>query len=140
MATTHDTGDRAEVAVLNDLVRLGYKILIPYGHNWRFDVAAYKDGKFMRVQVKNAVRSMKNGHERYVVRAYTGVGAKKYRYTDSDIDVIAAFIPCTEEVVYIRLQDFCGHQEMLLRKDDDPIVSGGRWAQHTIGDHRGAIK
>jgi len=31
---------------------LGYKVLLPYGENSRYDMVAEKDNKFLRIQVK----------------------------------------------------------------------------------------
>jgi hypothetical protein len=46
-------GDLAELKVAADLRARGYRIAIPYGEDWDFDlILCREDGKFERVQVK----------------------------------------------------------------------------------------
>ena len=52
MASTKAKGDLAELMVATDLVRKGYKIAIPYGEDWDFDLIVCRDEQLERVQVK----------------------------------------------------------------------------------------
>ena len=52
MATTKTKGDLAELMVATDLVRKGYKIAIPYGEDWDFDLIVCREERLERVQVK----------------------------------------------------------------------------------------
>ena len=48
-------GDLAELKVATDLVSRGYKIALPYGEDWDFDLILCRDGESLeRVQVKYA--------------------------------------------------------------------------------------
>ena len=41
--------------VAADLRRRGYKIAVPYGEDWDFDLIVCRKGKFERLQVKSSV-------------------------------------------------------------------------------------
>lgn len=138
--TTCDKGDKAEVAVMNDLVRLGYKVLIPYGHNWRFDLVAYLDGRFIRIQVKKAIDGRGGLGRQLTIRAFSGIGEYKHKYTKDEVDVIAAFIEDDNEVIYIPISDFEGHDMMTIRRDEAGVGAspGGPYRPHYIKRYREA--
>jgi hypothetical protein len=52
MASLKMKGDLAELEVATDLLGRGYKIAIPYGEDWDFDLIFERDGQLERVQVK----------------------------------------------------------------------------------------
>ena len=56
MAPLKQKGDRAEIEVAHDLIRRGFRIAIPYGEDWDFDLIFQRpDSDAMeRVQVKYA--------------------------------------------------------------------------------------
>ena len=95
-------GNLAEVRVAADLMQRGYKIALPYGEDWDFDLILCRDGRLERVQVKytrsNGVvinvrcfsHSMTNGQVR----------ATK-RYTAATIDWIAVFDQSSDRCYYI---------------------------------------
>jgi hypothetical protein len=47
-----DVGLRTEAAILAELVRRGYQVLIPFGTNQRYDLVLDLGGTFMRAQCK----------------------------------------------------------------------------------------
>ncbi|HEY7150455.1 MAG TPA: group I intron-associated PD-(D/E)XK endonuclease [Solirubrobacterales bacterium] len=49
-----DVGQRTEAAILSDLVRRGYSVLLPFGVNQRYDLLLDLGEKFVRVQCKRA--------------------------------------------------------------------------------------
>jgi PD-(D/E)XK endonuclease len=53
--TSHpvDVGHRAEAAILSELVRRGYRVLLPFGVNQRYDLVLDCDGRFLRAQCKS---------------------------------------------------------------------------------------
>ena len=51
---TAKKGEITECMVLARLIQLGYKCLIPWGHDHRYDIAIDDDGKLIRVQCKTA--------------------------------------------------------------------------------------
>jgi hypothetical protein len=52
--TSHpvDVGHRTEAAILAELVRRGYRVLVPFGVNQRYDLVIETDDGFLRVQCK----------------------------------------------------------------------------------------
>lgn len=49
---TKSIGDTSEFIVMVALARMGYRIVIPYGENHRYDIVIEREGAFARVQVK----------------------------------------------------------------------------------------
>ncbi len=47
-------GEITESVVLARLIQLGYRCLIPWGHDHRYDIAVDDDGKLIRIQCKTA--------------------------------------------------------------------------------------
>jgi hypothetical protein len=54
-----DVGTRTEGAILSELHRRGYRILVPFGQNQRYDLVLEIDGSFLRVQCKTG--RLRNG-------------------------------------------------------------------------------
>ena len=57
MAPLKLKGDRAEIEVARDLIRRGFRIAIPYGEDWNFDLIFARPGseRLERVQVKHTM-------------------------------------------------------------------------------------
>ena len=53
-------GERTEAIVLAELLRLGHRVLIPFGHSHKYDLAVDLDGHLVRIQCKTA-RVNRNG-------------------------------------------------------------------------------
>ena len=45
-------GSVAELFVAARLMNEGWRVLVPYGENTRYDLVGERDGKFVRIQVK----------------------------------------------------------------------------------------
>lgn len=56
---TKDIGTLSEQKVITRLLELGYKVSVPVGDNYRYDLIADKEDKLIRVQVKSG--RLKNG-------------------------------------------------------------------------------
>ena len=54
MASLKMKGDLAELKVATDLLERGYKIAIPYGEDWDFDLIFSRANRLERVQVEHA--------------------------------------------------------------------------------------
>ena len=54
-----DVGLRSEAAILSELVRRGYSVLVPFGVNQRYDLVLDLDGRFVRAQCKTG--RLRNG-------------------------------------------------------------------------------
>ncbi len=96
-------GDLAELKVATDLVARGYKIALPYGEDWDFDLIVCRDGERLeRVQVKYA----RSDGSRVLVRTRShsltnGKVRHTKRYTSKMIEWLAVYDAGTDDVFYI---------------------------------------
>ena len=135
MAPLKRKGDRAEIEVARDLVRRGFRIAIPYGEDWDFDLIFQRPGhdELERVQVKHV--TAKNGV--LEVRCYShsltnGRVRRTKRYTAATIDWLAAFDPVSDRCYYIPAADLGdGRRGITLRLDParNNQVAGTRSAE-----------
>jgi hypothetical protein len=58
-----EVGQRTEGAILAELVRRGYKVLLPFGVNQRYDLVLEIGGRFVRAQCKTG--RLRNGVVRF---------------------------------------------------------------------------
>ena len=88
MAQTKQKGDIAEAMIMADLMQSGHKILLPFGEDWKFDMAIYNNGKFIRVQCK-----YDGGRVDGIVdiRCRSLNNWVTHKYTPLDIDYIAVY-------------------------------------------------
>jgi PD-(D/E)XK endonuclease len=108
-------GDLAELKVAADLRARGYRIAIPYGEDWDFDLILCRDdGRFERVQVKYArsdgcviiVRSRSHSLTNGKVRA------TKY-YTAATIDWLAVWDATMDRCYYVPATDLGAGMNLL---------------------------
>jgi len=118
-----DVGLRTEVAIVAELVTRGYRILLPYGFNERFDLALdLGDGRIVRAQCKTgrlrngvvlfSTRSVRTNSRHYIVRDYHG-----------EADVFMVFCAATDQVYCVPVES-APKREMSLRVD--PSRNGQR--------------
>jgi hypothetical protein len=77
-----DVGQRTEAAILSELVRRGYSVLLPFGVNQRYDLVLDLDGEFVRAQCKTGrlqrgavqfpTRSIRTNRKAILKRGYLG--------------------------------------------------------------------
>lgn len=102
---TKDKGDLGVAKVHADIVGQGFVVLFPATEHAPFDLVAYADGAFHRLQVK--YRSVRSGsitvHFRSVWNDRHGTHV---RPADKDaIDIVCLYCPETDECYYIRPRD-----------------------------------
>lgn len=106
---SHHTKDKGDLAVAKahaDLAEQGYIVLFPTTEHAPFDVVAYRDGGFHRVQVK--YRSAKNGA---VVADFRSGwtdrhGVHKKEIDKAAVDLFCIYCPQTDECYYLRPSDY----------------------------------
>ncbi|MGW8567236.1 group I intron-associated PD-(D/E)XK endonuclease [Isoptericola sp. NPDC055881] len=103
---TKDKGDLGVAKAHADLVSQGAVVLFPATEHAPFDLVAYTDGAFCRLQVK--YRAARAGaitvHFRSVWNDRQGTHVKP---TDKDtIDVVCVYCPETDECYYIKPGDY----------------------------------
>jgi hypothetical protein len=109
MATGHHTKDKGDVAVAKvqaDLVERGAMVLQPFTEHAPFDLVAYFDEAFYRVQVK--FRAVKRGSVYVAFRsAWADRHGTHHRPMPVDeVDVIAIYCPDTRQTYYLNPRDF----------------------------------
>jgi hypothetical protein len=114
MAPLKAKGDLAEVMIAADLIRRGYKVAIPYGEDWDFDLIVCREERLERVQCKyttsNGIvitvrarsHSLTNGKIRSVKR-----------YTAATIDWLAVYDVTTERCYYVPATELGDGMNML---------------------------
>ena len=98
---TKDKGDLGVAKAHADLVEKGWTVLFPSTEHAPFDLVAYRDGVFRRVQVK--YRSVRNGTVEVDFRSgWTDRhGVHKKPIDKTAIDLVCIYCPETDECYYV---------------------------------------
>jgi hypothetical protein len=124
MASLKMKGDLAELKVAADLLERGYKIAIPYGEDWDFDLIIERRGALERVQVKHT----KSNGEFIAIPCRSqsltnGKVRKTKRYTAQTIDWLATYDKTTDRCYYIPASELGGGRALLHLRLRDPMNS-----------------
>jgi len=111
MAITKQKGDIAEAFVTYFLKKSGFCVLIPWGEDNRYDLVSEKKGVFKRIQVKYV--SPKNGLLDVALRSLNNY--QIFRYSNKDVDIIAAYDPKNQKVFFIPLRSIKNKSSLKLR-------------------------
>lgn len=105
----HHTKNKGDLGVLKaklDLFSKGYLILNPESEHSPFDIVGYKDGVFIRVQVK--YRKSTNGS--VVVKNSTNWadknGSHVIEYSKEEIDFFCIYVPDLDLCFYVNVKMF----------------------------------
>lgn len=125
---TKNKGDLGILKVQLDLFSRGYLVCEPKSEHQPFDLVAYKDGKFYRLQVKYRTKNKFGLIEVPYKTSWAdknGNHIKKYDYTEVDWFVI--YCPDTDECYYIQTGN---NMPSGLRVDVPKIISPNiNWAK-----------
>ena len=126
--TTNDIGERAQGAILAEVMKYGYTILIPFGEGRRYDMVIEKDGQFFRLQCKAG--RYENGVVKFNTCSVHWWAKTKRRYTREEIDYFAVYCEYTGKVYLIPPEDV-GINEGFLRVEPtaNNQAKGVRWAR-----------
>src|SRR6266849_3381642 len=97
-AITKIKGDLGQAMVMADALKRGYKVALPIGEDWRYDLIILKNKNLLRIQCKYA-ESTKGVIK---VRCETHDGRSYYRYQQEDLDYIAIYDKVTEKCYYVE--------------------------------------
>ena len=97
MAETKRKGDIGQSVVMARLMLNGYKVAIPVGEDWRFDLVVLKDFKLLRVQCKY----VESDGKVIIVPCRSANSHSVKKYTDAEIDCIAVYDKTTDKCYYI---------------------------------------
>jgi hypothetical protein len=102
MAPLKAKGDLAELMVATDLLRRGYKIALPYGEDWDYDLILCRDERLERVQVKYTESDRKVITVRCRSHSLTNgkIRATKH-YTAHTVDWIAVYDRTSDRCYYV---------------------------------------
>ncbi len=96
-AITKTKGDLGQAMVMADTLKRGYKVALPLGEDWRYDLIVLKGARLLRIQCKytESTRGV------IKVRCETHDGRSYYRYKPGDLDYIAVYDKITDKCYYI---------------------------------------
>ncbi len=103
---TKDKGDLGVAKAFADLVGQGYLVLFPSTEHAPFDLVAYRDGRFLRVQVK-----FRSAHNGCISMQFTSWWADRHGVHQlpmdkASVDLVCIYCPDTDECYYLRPTDF----------------------------------
>jgi hypothetical protein len=105
----HHTKTKGDLGVLKaqlDLYEKGYLILTPNTEHAPFDLVAYKNKQFIRVQVK--YRAAKNNKIEipYQTSWADKNGTHSKQYDKTEIDIMCIYCPNTDSCYYVNPSDY----------------------------------
>jgi hypothetical protein len=105
-ATDHpvDVGQCSEAAILAQLVSRGYRVLLPFGVNQRYDLVLESNGRFLRVQCKTG--RLRDGAIRFrSVSVQSNTKGTRSRGYGGEIDLFAVYCPENTRVYLVPVDD-----------------------------------
>jgi hypothetical protein len=99
-----DVGQRSEAAVLAAFVKHGYRVLVPFGVNHRYDLVLDQEDRFVRVQCKTG--RLRDGVILYAaesIRSNTR-GTQRRGYA-GEIDLFAIYCPDTARIYVVPFEE-----------------------------------
>lgn len=136
MAETLRKGDLAEIAVIKDLMLKGYKVCIPYGSDWRFDLVVFNGNVFKRIQVKTCLFDSRK-RNRIIVRGSSRnpFNGNTHKYSTEEVDYIAAYHPGSDYVFYIPMKEFEGKHALSFRESIEGHTAHNKSQMKVVKDY-----
>ena len=97
-AITKIKGDLGQAMVMADALKRGYKVAIPLGEDWRYDLIVEKSGVLYKIQCKY----VESKNRTIKVRCESHDGRSYYKYKQEDLDYIAVYDDSTGKCYYIN--------------------------------------
>jgi hypothetical protein len=129
--STHpvDVGLRTEAAILAELVRRGYQVLVPFGTNQRYDLVLDLDGRFVRAQCKTGrlrrgvvvfnTTSVRSNRRGWFIRGYEG-----------EAEIFLVYCADTDRIYAVPVEDApAGSGCLRVDPARNGQVDGIRWAR-----------
>ena len=100
---TKEKGDVGVIKIMSDLIDNEFMILNPFTEHSPFDLVAYKDSKFYRIQVKYRTVNKKGLLEIPFKTSWADKNGSHVNYYDlNEIDIFAVYCPDNKECYYIK--------------------------------------
>lgn len=114
----HHTKDKGDIGVLKcmaDLAIRGFTVLTPHTEHSPFDLVAYRDNHFLRIQVK--YRVLKNGVlNACIISSWADRHGVHSRLPDRrNVDYVSVYCPDTDTCYYIPISAFTPGGHLHLR-------------------------
>jgi hypothetical protein len=107
---SHHTKCKGDLGVLKaqlDLFEQGFTICVPQTEHAPFDLVAYRQGEFRRVQVKYRALNANGALEVKFSTCWTDrLGTHTAPIDKKEIDLFCVYCPDTDECYYLEPQDF----------------------------------
>jgi hypothetical protein len=129
--TTHpvDVGARHEAAIIAELIRRGYGVLVPWGVNQRYDLVLDFGEKFVRAQCKTG--RLRNGAIRFPVKSIrsntAGWSARGYV---GEVELFLIYCPDNRRTYAVPIGDLPSREGCLrVAPTVNGQTEGVRWAR-----------
>jgi hypothetical protein len=114
MAETKRKGDLGQAMIMADLLKRGFKVLLPYGEDWPFDLVVMRGSSFEKIQCKYT----ESDGQRIRVKFESTNNWQRKVYSESDVDWLAVYDLTTNVCYYVPSRTFQGRAGLYLRLID----------------------
>lgn len=97
MAETKRKGDIGEAKILAEALNRGYKVALPVGEDWRYDLIVLRKGKLERVQCKY----VESDGDVVTIPCRSSNNWSTLKYTPDELDWIAVFDRTTDKCYFV---------------------------------------
>ena len=125
-----DVGLRTEAAIVAELIRRGYAVLLPFGTNQRYDLVLDIGGTFVRAQCKTG--RLRKGVVVFSTRSVrTNTRQTFFRdYTTKEVELFLVHCPETGAIYAVPVADApAGHGYLRVDPTKNGQEAGIRWAR-----------
>lgn len=133
LKNTAKKGEITECMILARLVQLGYECLIPWGHDYRYDIAIDDDGKLIRIQCKTARYTERRGCIEFnTAITYARVGGKPHirKGYKGEADYFGVYSPDLGKIYLIHVEETPnGIATLRVYATKNNQQKGVRWAK-----------
>lgn len=97
MAPTKVKGDLGVAVISADILKRGYKIAVPFGEDWPFDLIVQRNGKLERIQCKCTESDGEVVH----LKCESSNNWSDYKYTQSQVDWMVVYDITSDKCYYV---------------------------------------
>ena len=127
-------GNIGESEILNEFVKRGIQVSIPFGDNARYDLVADFNGKLNKIQVKYCNQISNNNSVILPCASSTNHTTNKHYTTyENDVDYIAFYIPNWNTSLLVPIEEISHKKSILVRRT--PTKNGQKSNIHYIQDY-----
>lgn len=128
---TSEKGSIGELKISADLIMKGYPVFTPISATSPFDLLIFKDGSYLRIQVKYRKITDKGNINVGLVRNIIS-NSKITETYNSYVDIIAIYCPCTDKCYYVYEKDFSTYLTLRINKPKNNQVKNVRLAENYL--------